>query len=106
MLIADISYPYSCSQLTQMKVQEPVDSGRMDSTTVPPEFQTIEPLLSHMDISVNGILKLLNNLKLGKAADPDKLRPLLLKELHVLIAPITKVIFGKTLGTGEIPADW
>ena len=57
-------------------------------------------------VSLNGILKLLNSLKPGKAAGPDKLRPLWLKELRAEIAPIVKVIFQKTLETGQIPAEW
>ena len=77
----------------------------MDPATIPPEYLTTTPVLSDTDISLNGILKLLNNLKPGKAAGPDKLRPLLLKELRAEIAPIIKVIFQKTLETGQIPAE-
>ena len=53
-----------------------------------------------------GLLKLLHNLKSGKAAGPDKLKPLLLRELRDEIAPIIKVIFDRSLQTGKLPADW
>ena len=55
-------------------------------------------------ISVEGILKLLKNLKSGKAASPDKLKFLLLQELREEIAPILKIIFERSLQTGELPA--
>ena len=89
--------PLSLARLSQMKVQDSVDSGLMDPATIPPEYLTTTPVLSDIDISLNGILKLLNNLKPGKAAGPDKLRPLLLKELLAEIAPIIKAIFRKPL---------
>ena len=59
-----------------------------------------------IDISINGILKLLNNLKPGKAASLDSKRPILLNELRVELAPIIKVIFERSLQTGKLPADW
>ena len=57
-------------------------------------------------ISVAGILKLLRNLKPRKAACPDKLKPILLKELSEEIAPIIQVIFGRSIQTGKLPAEW
>ena len=62
--------------------------------------------LPQIEISINGILKLLYNLKPGKAAGPDKIRPLILKELRVELAPIIKVIFEPSLETGKLPTDW
>ena len=59
-----------------------------------------------IDISHNVLLKLLKNLKPGKAAEPDKLKPLLLKELRDEIAPIIKVIFDKSLQTGTLAIEW
>ena len=52
-----------------------------------------------------GLLKLLKNLKPGKAAGPDGLKPLLLRELREEIAPILKVIYDRSLVTGKLPAD-
>ena len=53
-----------------------------------------------IEISLNGLLKLLKNLKSGKAAGPDKLKPLLLKELR------DEIIFEKSLQTGKLPSEW
>ena len=57
-----------------------------------------------LEISLNGIPKLLKNLKPGKAAGPDQLKPLLLEELRD--KPIIKIIFEKSLQTGKQPSDW
>ena len=46
-----------------------------------------------------------SNLKPGKAAGLDMLRPLLLKTLREEIAQI-KVIFERSMQTGRLPADW
>ena len=61
-------FPLSLARLSQMKVQDLVDFGRMEPGTLPQEYRTITPVLSNIDISVNGILKIFNKLKPGKAA--------------------------------------
>ena len=64
------------------------------------------PVMEDFSISVAGILKLLKNLKPGKAAGPDRLKPILLKELCEEIAPIIQVIFERSIQTGKLPAEW
>ena len=78
----------------------------MSPGTVPQTFRNKNQTMPQIEISINGILKLLYNLKPGKAAGPDKIRPLILKELRVELAPIIKVIFERSLETGKLPADW
>ena len=41
-----------------------------------------------------------------KAAGPDEIRPIVLKELRLEIAPIIQLIFERSLATGELPSDW
>ena len=53
-----------------------------------------------------GVLKSLQKLDPNKAAGPDNNRPKVLKELAPEIAPISTIIFRKSLETGEIPPDW
>ena len=53
-----------------------------------------------------GILKLLKDLKPGKASGPDRLKPILLKELREEIAPIIQVIFERSIKTGKLPSEW
>ena len=78
----------------------------MSPGTVPQTFRNKNQTMPQIEISINGILKLLYNLNPGKAAGPDKIRPLILKELRVELAPIIKVIFERSLETGKIPTDW
>ena len=67
---------------------------------------TLVPAMPDLEISLNGIRKLLKNLKPGKASGPNQLKPLLLKEPMNEIAPIIKMIFEKSLQTGKLPSDW
>ena len=43
---------------------------------------------------------------LNRVAGPDKLKPLLLREVREEIAPILKIVFERSLQTGKLPADW
>ena len=62
--------------------------------------------MPEININLNGILKLLSNLQPHKAAGPDEIRPIVLRELRTEIAPIIQLIFGKSLATGKLPSDW
>ncbi len=57
-------------------------------------------------ISKAGVIKLLTNLKADKAAGPDQIKPIVLKELRHEIADIITIIFQKSLESGTIPRDW
>ena len=98
--------PLSPSWLAQMKVQDLVDKGSLLPGTTPDTQRSSVPVMPDINISLNGLLNLLSNLKPGKAAGPDMLRPLLLKELREEIAPIIKAIYERSLQTGRLPADW
>ena len=97
--------PLSLSRLCKMKIQDMTDSGKMRHDAVPAELLISNPKMEEFSISWNGILKLLQNLKPFKAAGPDRLKPLLLKELREEIAPIIQIIFERSLKTGKLPAD-
>jgi hypothetical protein len=64
------------------------------------------PGMPDFEITDNGVSKLLKNLKPHKAAGPDSIRPLVLKELYLEITPILTFIFQRTIDTGEIPDEW
>ena len=96
--------PLSLALLSQMKLQDLVDKGQVNPESVPQNTLNSNRIMP--DISINGILKRLNNLKLGKAAGLDSIQPILLKELRVELALIIKVIFERSLQTGKLPADW
>ena len=98
--------PLSLSRLCKMQIQDMADSGTLRHDVVPAGILNSNPTMEELTISCNGILKLLQNLKPFKAAGPDKLKPLLLKELREEIAPIIQIMFERSLQTGKVPADW
>ena len=52
------------------------------------------------------MIKPLSNLKPNKAAGPDSIKPVVLKQLKTEIAPVICLFFEKTLQTGKLPSDW
>ena len=73
---------------------------------IPDQFKCNYPQMPEININLNGILKLLSNLQPHKAAGPDEIRPIVLRELRTKIAPIIQLIFEKSLATGKLPSDW
>ena len=98
--------PLSLARLAHMKVQAMVDCGKISPGPNYQGPQTSVPKMPTFEISINGIIKLLGNLKPGKAAGPDKIRPLILKELKEEISPIIQVIFERSIETGKLPIEW
>ena len=45
-------------------------------------------------------------LKLHKAAGPDNIKPILLKQLAIEFFPIPTIIFNTLLETGVVPSEW
>ena len=64
------------------------------------------PEMEHINITENGIRKLLKELNPNKSPGPDNLGPQVLKKLADDIAPVLLPIFKKSLATGEVPQDW
>ena len=54
-------------------------------------------------LTESGVLKLLLNLKIHKAAGPDETSSKILKELAPTIAPILTVVYKKSYQTGQLP---
>ena len=63
-------------------------------------------LLVPFSVDPNGVLKLLNNLKIHKASGPDGLSARVLEECSSEIAPIQALIYNETLAQGTVPDDW
>ena len=89
-----------------MHMQDLKSAGGLSPNTDTDPEQDTTKCMPEISISENGLLKLLKNLKPGKAAGPDGLKPLLLKELGEEIVPILKIIYERSLQTGKLPADW
>ena len=98
--------PLTLKQLSQQKVQDLQESGHYISENVLPEARNKYTSITDIDISVNGIMKLLQSLKPDKAPGPDHIRPLLLLKLCREVTPILQVIFSKSLTEGSLPSDW
>ena len=62
--------------------------------------------MGEITVDPNGVLKLLNNLKIHKAPGPDGLSARMLKECSSEIAPILALIYNETLAQGTVPDDW
>ena len=57
--------------------------------------------MPEITFDLNGILKLLSNLKHDKASGPDEIKSAVLKELRNEIATIVQRIFEKSLASGN-----
>ena len=77
-----------------------------DSDNLPPPPNPEFPVMADINITVNGIYKLLHNLNPHKAAGPDNISPRVLKELAAEIAPCLQIIFCSSYETGTVPEDW
>ncbi len=67
-----------------------------------PRFPPIQPLT----IKVEGVEKLLYNIKVNKASGPDNIPCRFLPKLSAELAPMLTVIFQQSLSTGKLPSDW
>lgn len=62
--------------------------------------------IPNIQITEGGVFKLIASLKPSKAAGPDGLHPIVLKELAPVISPTLAFIFQKSLDNGSLPNDW
>ena len=78
------------------------------STDGPSDFPNLRPWqkICTSQISVNGVLKLLNNLNIHIAMGLDVLHPRILKQLAPTIGPMLQLIFQKSVDSGQVPYDW
>ena len=73
---------------------------------IPDSFKCKVPTMPDIDISTSGVLKLLIRINPCKAAGPDAIKPVVLKELAHEIAPAVSAIFQLFLDTDTVPHDW
>ena len=57
-------------------------------------------------LSESGVRKLLTGLNSSKAAGPEAIKPIVLKEVSNEIAPLVTAIFRFSLDIGTVPRDW
>jgi hypothetical protein len=59
-----------------------------------------------IQITEEGVTKLLKNFNPHKASGPDNITPRVLKKLATPISPILTIIFRESYNIGEIPSIW
>ena len=59
--------------------------------------------MPEINITIQGVEKLLSGLDPNKATGPDGISPRILKELSHEIAPSLAIIFNKSLDSGTVP---
>ena len=64
------------------------------------------PDIHNIEFTIEGVTKLLSNLKSNKAGGPDKIAASLLKEMARELAPSLTLIFKASLSQGIVPDDW
>ena len=73
-------------------------AGGLPSNTIPDLQQDYDKDARDRNIR-KWATKPIKNLKPGKAVRPDRMKPILLRELREEIAPIIKIIFDRSLQT-------
>ena len=76
------------------------------TSSMPSKGPSPPPAMPRIKIGVNGVTKLLRDLKPHKAAGPDSLPMYILKVAPEELAPVLTKIFQISLDTGGIPDDW
>ena len=78
---------------------------RESDAEIPSKGTSPFTLTGEITVDPNGVLKLLNNLKIHKASGPDGLNARVLKEYSSEIAPILALIYNESLVQGTVPDD-
>ena len=64
------------------------------------------PGMAYLNITTQGVEKLLQNINSKKANRPDHLPSTVLKECASEVAPYLQHIFQKSINSHELPKDW
>ncbi|WAR06007.1 LORF2-like protein [Mya arenaria] len=72
----------------------------------PPLPKRVDSETPPLTIGAEGVLKLLRNIKVNKAAGPDELPNRVLQSCAAEATPAITAIFQRSVDTGELPYDW
>ena len=71
-----------------------------------PRMPTYYPVMQDVNITSEGVTRLIKNVKVHKAPSPDGITPQVMKELSKPVSSVLTTIYRKSYETGEIPGDW
>ena len=77
-----------------------------DVSSIPEPVREPYPPMKELQISDEGVTKLLRKVNPNKAKGPDSILARILKELADESAPLLTIIFNKSLEQCEVPTDW
>ena len=77
-----------------------------NGATLPDLGVSNHPTMDNISVSVNGVIKLLKNLKPFSAAGPDGIPTMLLKQTAEQIAPAVTLLFQASINQGRVPTQW
>ncbi|VDI34092.1 blast:Probable RNA-directed DNA polymerase from transposon BS [Mytilus galloprovincialis] len=73
---------------------------------IPTKEPSSHPIMEKINISREGVYKLIKNINTNKATGPDTIAGKILKENIEITSYILTIIFNKSLETGKVPSDW
>ena len=77
-----------------------------DKSSTPSPDSTLFPSMPEIEVTNEGVVKLLLKLNPNKASGTDLLPARVLKETATEIGPFLTIIFQKSFDTGIVPKDW
>ena len=80
--------------------------SRDDGSPLPDLPDVHHPVMEEIYVSLNGVIKLLKNLKPFTACGPDAIPTRLLKETAEEVAPAVRLLFQATIHQGCLPSVW
>lgn len=73
---------------------------------IPNKGRSPYPYMPKIQVTEQGVHKLLKHIKPHKATGPDKIQGRFLKEMALEITPAITYLFNKSLELGRVPKDW
>ena len=77
-----------------------------ENASMPPRSKRVNDDCPPIRVTVDGVEKLLRNIKVSKATGPDNIPNRMLQECSKELAPSLQMIFQLSLDTGTLPPDW
>ena len=83
-----------------------INTTREVTSNLPDKGLSPHPTMKNITVNIPGVIILLKNLNLYKAAGPDTIPTFILKTAAEELAPALTKIFQKSLNSGTLPEDW